>query len=68
MTLTKTETAVLKEICRERTNREIAVKMNVSERTIERLRSRLYDISKSRGPIGLFKWAVRKGYQKFGGK
>jgi len=57
--LTKREKLVLKLICEEKTNLEIAKLLKISIRTAERHKTNLTIKINSKTVIGLFKWAVR---------
>ncbi len=48
-------------ICMEDTNEDIAKKMNMSKRTVEGYRLRIFDKTNVKSPIGLLKWAQKHG-------
>lgn len=60
--LSPLETKVLKLVCRENTNSEIAKKIGVSLRSTEKVKTRLYKKTRTRSGIGLFKWAINNGH------
>lgn len=55
------ETAILKEICDQKTSLEISQKLHLSPRTIEGYRKTLLQKTGSRNTVGLVKFAVQKG-------
>jgi len=59
------ELKLLKLVCEDRDNKEIAKKMNLSLRYTERIKSGLYKKTKSKSNLGLFKWAVINGWYSF---
>ena len=56
---------VLKLVCADYTNMQIAKKLKCSERTIERIKESLHKVTKSRSNLGLFKWALKKKLYTF---
>lgn len=56
------ETRLLKLICDDKSNPEIAAKLDLSLRQTERLKSRLYKKTKTSSGISLLKWAVLNKY------
>lgn len=61
---TDREIEVLKLICEEMTNQEIADKLNVSKRTIDGHRTALFDKSGAKNTAGLVIYAVKNGVYK----
>lgn len=61
---TEREMEVLKLICEELTNQEIADKLNVSKRTIDGHRSALFEKSGAKNTAGLVIFAVKNGIYK----
>ena len=59
------ELQVLKFVCQDKMNREIAEKMSISLRQIEKIKKSIYEKTKTSSSLGLFKWAVRNGYYTF---
>ncbi len=59
--LTRSELKLLKLVCQDKTNLEMAEKMDLSLRTIEKIKSKLYTKTKTRSSLGLFKWALKNG-------
>ncbi|MEM6845478.1 MAG: response regulator transcription factor [Bacteroidota bacterium] len=58
-TLTEREIEVLKMICREMTNKEIATVLNLSPRTVDNHRNSLLEKCKVKNTVGLVKFAMR---------
>ncbi len=56
---------VLKLVCDDHTNIQIAKKMKCSDRTVERIKESLHKVTKTRSNLGLFKWAVKKKLYTF---
>ncbi len=59
ITLTKKQLKVLKLICQELQSKEIAERLGLSVRTIEGIRLLLLKDTKSKGAIGLVKYAIK---------
>lgn len=51
------ENKILKLICREFTNKKIAMELDLSERTVEKIRGNLISITGSNSTVGLIKYA-----------
>jgi DNA-binding CsgD family transcriptional regulator len=64
-TLTPNETTVLKLVCQDKTNGEIAEKMEYSLRYTEKIKTELYLKTKTKSNLGLFKWAVKNKLHTF---
>jgi DNA-binding NarL/FixJ family response regulator len=60
--LTEREIEVLKLICSEHTNVEIAAKMEISVRTVEGHRTKLIEKVGARNTVGLVLFAIKAGY------
>ena len=60
--LTDRDKQMLKLICREKTNKEIAEDLFISARTAEKARKSLADKLNVKGTVGLVKFAIRNGY------
>jgi len=58
------ELILIKLVCQDKTNREIAEKMEIGLRTAEKLKKRVCDKTKTRSSLSLFKWALKNGYYK----
>lgn len=56
--LTSRELKLLKLVCQDKNNSEIATKLEISLRYTERLKARLHTKTKTRSNVGLLKWAV----------
>jgi DNA-binding CsgD family transcriptional regulator len=56
--LTSREKKVLKLICDDKSNQEIADKLELSLRVVEKAKTRLYTKTKTRSGVGLLKWAL----------
>jgi DNA-binding CsgD family transcriptional regulator len=56
--LTPKELKILKLVCSDKSNPEIAVKLKLSLRQTEKIKSGLYLKTKVRSNVGLLKWAV----------
>ena len=56
--LTPRELKLLKLVCEDKGNNEIAVKLKLSLRYTERIKAGLYSKTKTSSGIGLLKWAV----------
>lgn len=52
------ELKILKLVCDDKSNLEIAAKIKMSLRYTERLKARLYAKTKTQSGIGLLKWAI----------
>jgi len=57
-TLTPKENTILKLVCDEKTNYQIAAKLKVSVRHTERLKANLYHKVEVKSSVGLVKWAI----------
>lgn len=57
--LTKKQIIVLKLVCQELQSKEIAERLGLSIRTIEGMRLLILKQTKSKGPIGMVKYAIR---------
>ncbi len=57
--LNKREMTIIKMICNEKANYEIAEKLELSLRRTEKLKRELYDKTKTGTNVGLLKWAVK---------
>lgn len=55
------ELKLLKLVCDEYSNAEIATKLKIQLRSCEKIKSRLYNKTKTHTNIGLLKWAVLNG-------
>lgn len=62
MEITAREKEILKYICQEKTNKEIAEKLFLSPRTVEKARSNLIDKVGVQSTVGLVKFAIERGY------
>lgn len=62
--LSAREVGIVKLVCKEFSNQEIADKLNLSRRTVEQHRMRIYQKTRTKGPIGLFKYAYKNGFVK----
>jgi DNA-binding NarL/FixJ family response regulator len=60
--LNEQELSLLKHICNEHTNAEIAELMHLGVKTIENYRNRLLQKTGSRNTAGLVVYAIKKGY------
>mgnify|MGYP000851742751 CR=1 FL=1 len=58
------ELQVLKMVCSEKKNREMATKLKLNLRTVEKVKTALYRKTKTRSVLGLFKWAYKQGLVK----
>lgn len=58
MELTLKEKTILKHVCEDYNNAEIAAKMGYNLRYFEKLKSALYKKTKVESNVGLLKWAV----------
>lgn len=56
--LTARELKVLKLVCQDKANFEIAEKIALSLRSTEKIKARLYQKTGASSSLGLFKWAV----------
>lgn len=61
VTLSDRELRLVKMVCAEKLNREIAETLGTSLRTVEKIRKRVYEKTGAGSSIGLFKWALRNG-------
>jgi len=59
--LNERETEILKKICDGRTNKEIAVNLNLSTSTIDFYKTKIYGKTKCNNSTGLLKYALRNG-------
>jgi DNA-binding NarL/FixJ family response regulator len=62
--LTKREVQVVKLICKELTNKEIAEKLGLKVRTIEDYKANILKKIKARNSVGIHRFAIRKGIIK----
>jgi DNA-binding CsgD family transcriptional regulator len=62
--LSDREVQVLRLICQERTPGEISGKLNISEKTFFNHRANMIAKVGARNNIGLYKYAVKKGYTR----
>jgi len=60
--LTEREKQILKLLCQEKTTKEIADKVYLSDRTIEKIRKNLATKLEVKGTVGLVKFAIKNGY------
>jgi DNA-binding CsgD family transcriptional regulator len=65
--LSARELLLVKLVCQEKTNAEIAQKLEVSLRVAEKLKTSVYLKTKAKSLIGIFKWAMANGYYTFRG-
>lgn len=63
--LSKREIQVLKLICDEKSSAEIASELKIVLKTVQKHKKNLYDKTKSRSSIGLFKYALKNNMIKF---
>jgi len=56
--LTTKETKIVKMVCDDKSNIEIAAKLKVSLRYTEKLKKKLYTKTKTSSGVSLLKWAV----------
>lgn len=61
-TLTPKELTLLKLVCDDKNNSEIAAKMKFGLRYTEKIKTKLYHKTKTKSGIGLLKWAVLNKY------
>jgi DNA-binding CsgD family transcriptional regulator len=66
-TLTPNELKLLKLVCRDKDNSEIAAELEYSLRYTEKIKTALYIKTKTKSNLGLFKWAVKNGHHAFKG-
>jgi DNA-binding CsgD family transcriptional regulator len=59
--LNSRELKLLKLVCQDKNNGEIATKLGMSLRYTERLKARLHAKTKTKSNVGLLKWAVING-------
>jgi DNA-binding CsgD family transcriptional regulator len=59
--LTAREIEVLKQICDEKQNKEIAEALHITENTVEYFKKQLYLKTKANSVVGLVKYAIRAG-------
>lgn len=59
--LTERETQVIQLICQELTNREIADRMNISQRTVEGHRDSILQKIKAKNTVGIVMYAIKNG-------
>jgi DNA-binding CsgD family transcriptional regulator len=62
--LSPLQKTVLKMICSDKDNSEIANKLDLSLRYIEKVKTALYTKTKTHSNLGLFKWAVKNKLAK----
>lgn len=62
--LTPRELTVLKMICNEKMNMEIAERLGLSLRQTEKIKAALHVKTKTHSNVGILKWAVKKGLYK----
>ncbi len=62
--LTKRELTVLKLIFREKTNKEIAHQLGITDSGVEFHRKNIYKKTKSKSIVGLVKYALKSGLVK----
>jgi len=62
--LTTKELKLLKLVCDDKDNNQIADKLGFSLRYTERIKTSLYTKTKARSGVGLLKWAVLNGLYK----
>lgn len=60
--LTTREHRLLKLICDDKNNNEIAAKLELSLRQTEKIKTVLYRKTKTHSGVGLLKWAVGNGH------
>lgn len=60
--LTEREKQILKLLCQEKTTKEIADEVYLSDRTIEKIRKNLATKLEVKGTVGLVKFAIKNGY------
>lgn len=60
--LTPKELLMLKLVCDDKNNNEIAAKMKLSLRYTEKIKTKLYHKTKTKSGIGLLKWAILNKY------
>ena len=65
VTYSKRELMLLKMVCREKMNWEIAETLNLALRSVEKIRKRVYEKTGTSSSISLFKWAVIQGIYQF---
>lgn len=65
MELKPKELIMLKLVCREKTNQEMADHFGYSLRQTEKIKQSLYKKTKAKSNLGLFKWALKKGHCSF---
>ena len=58
LSLTRRETQILKLILKQKTSREIGMKLGISSRTVEKIRASVMKKTKARNSIGLLIWAI----------
>lgn len=63
--LTPRELKILKLVCKEKTNQEIATKIPLSLRSTEKAKAKLYKKTGTTSNLGLFKWAVKNKIVSF---
>lgn len=59
------EKQVLKLVCQDKANTEIAEKIDKGLRYTEKIKTKLYKKTGTSSSLGLFKWAVINGYFAF---
>lgn len=64
---TPNETALIKLVCQDKDNKEIAAKLKYSLRYTEKIKTEVYNKTKTKSNLGLFKWAVKNGLHSFKG-
>jgi len=60
--LTEREKQILKLLCQEKTTKEIADEVYLSDRTVEKIRKNLANKLEVKGTVGLVKFAIKNGY------
>jgi DNA-binding CsgD family transcriptional regulator len=59
------ETQILKLAASDLTNREIGKKIGLTHHAVDFHKRKIYKRARVKGPVGLFKYAVRHGYIRF---
>jgi DNA-binding NarL/FixJ family response regulator len=60
--LTEREKQILRLLCQEKTTKEIADEVFLSDRTIEKIRKNMANKLEVKGTVGLVKFAIKNGY------
>lgn len=63
--LIEREIKLLKLVCKDLSNFEIAQQMGISLRFTEKIKKSLYTKTKTSSNLGLFKWALKHKYTKY---